>query len=292
MNVTIREAQMWASSFLQQSGMTKDEALFTGERLLRHLLQWERAHFFAHREEPLSPALYEQFRQLVILRRAGVPLQHLVGYQEFYGRRFEVSPEVLIPRPETEGLIEAVLQETDAMWGMRPLTVVDVGTGSGAIAVTLAAERPEWKVYAVDISPPALQVARRNAARSGVGDRVHFLKGDMLTPFVERGEQVDIVVSNPPYIPLADMAQLAVEVREHEPTLALAGGEDGLAAYRVLATMLPDVVRREQGLVAVEVGAGQSPAVADILTGALPRGEVRIACDLAGIERVVLVRWS
>lgn len=293
MTKTIREAHNWASSFLQQhSSHSADECHFTAEVLLRHLLSWNRARFFAYLDDPFPSELWTEWRRLVKQKSAGVPLQYLIGSQEFYGRHFRVDPHVLIPRPETEGLVEEVLRRAASIWEQHACTVVDVGTGSGAIAVTLAAERPAWHVTACDLSRDALRTARDNAAQHKVEQRIRFLQGDLVTPLIERGERVDIVVSNPPYIPTADIETLATEVREHEPRLALDGGTDGLDVYRKLATMLPLVTKQQKGLVALEVGKGQSARVARLLRHHLPGKEMHIVEDLAGIERIVTMYWS
>ena len=290
---TIREAHRWAFSFLQQNGgQSADDARFIAERLLRHLLGWDRARFFAALDEPFPEELWPMLRRLIEEKGKGVPLQYLVGSQEFYGREFRVSPHVLIPRPETECLVEAVLERADALWQTAGPSVVDVGCGSGAIAITLAKERSSWDVTAIDLSKDALRTARDNAARHKVERRIRFLQGDLLTPLVERKERVDIVVSNPPYIPSRDLETLAVEVREHEPRLALDGGEDGLNLYRRLAAMLKDVVKRPKGIVALEVGAGQSREVASLLHQSLPHGKIDVVKDLAGIDRVVVLYWT
>lgn len=294
MSVSIREAHRWASSFLQRhSQMTADEAHFTAEYVLRHLLGWDRSRFFAYAGETLPEEQWIKLQQLIEKRSEGVPLQHLIGRQEFYGRPFHVSPDVLIPRPETEVLVETVLREAETLWGEQPCRVIDVGTGSGAIAVTLAAERPSWDVTAVDLSAAALALARKNATRHGAASHIQFIQGDLLQPFIDSKdmERFDIVVANPPYIPSRDIETLAIEVKGHEPLLALDGGRDGLHVYRRLATMLPHVMKQEKGLVAVEVGAGQSRQVATILRNVFPQGEAAIVPDLARIERVVSLKW-
>lgn len=296
MSKTIREAHRWASSFLQQHDTeATGESHFIAECLLRHVLGWDRARFFACADELLPQGKWLEFQRFIEKKSNGVPLQHMIGAQEFYGRSFCVSADVLIPRPETEELVETVLAQADALWEKRHCVVTDVGTGSGAIAVTLAVERPEWHVTAIDLSAAALDIARKNAKRHGVASRIRFLEGDLLVPMMDRGEVVerpDIVVSNPPYIPTRTIPTLAVEVKDHEPLLALDGGNDGLAVYRRMATMLPRVMKREKGLVALEVGMGQSRHVADMLTQAFPHGEVTILPDLAGIERMVFIQWS
>jgi release factor glutamine methyltransferase len=223
-------------------------------------------------------------------RRAdGEPLQYILQEQEFFGRPFRVSPAVLIPRPETEILAETVLREADRIWGERPLSVCDVGTGSGALAVTLAAERPLWTLWATDISSAALEVAKDNAMRNGVEERVRFFRGEWLAPLRQGGVRVDVVVSNPPYIPSNDIPSLEQQVRDFEPRIALDGGEDGLDPYRRILAQIPDVLR-VPGLVAFEVGEGQSRRVGELLGGLPLSVEVSIFPDLAGKERVVLGR--
>lgn len=291
MTKTIREAHRWAFSYLCNRGVDEPEARVAAERLLRHLLKWDRARFFAHDLEAFPPPLWGAFERLVKARGAGVPLQHLVETQEFYGRAFHVNGDVLIPRPETEGLVEAVLGQADAMWRGRACAAADIGTGSGAIAVTLAAERPHWHVTATDISAAALRTARRNAERHAVDARIQFLQGDALSPLIRRRTRVDLVASNPPYIPSADIGALAVEVRKHEPRLALDGGRDGLDVYRRIVSGLPRVMKEAQGLVAFEVGIGQSGHVAEMLKTFRPGGKIRIIPDLAGILRVVMLSW-
>lgn len=292
MTITIREAHQWAFSFLHEGGQRSEEAHFAAERLLRYLLGLDRAQFFVKGQDPLPCDVWSAYQRVIEKKRAGVPLQHLIGIQEFYGRTFRVSPEVLIPRPETEIIVEEILRQTDTSWGSEGCTVVDVGAGSGAIAVTLAAERPSWQVTAIDLSRSALCVARDNAARHGVEERIRFLSGDLLVPLIERGEQVDIIVSNPPYIPTSEISTLAPEVRDHEPKLALDGGADGLDVFRRLMRQLPRVTRKQRGLIALEVGIGQSERVAQWLCRAFPESRCRIVPDLAGIERVVLAVWT
>lgn len=283
---TVREAFQRASLRLRHAGV--DSAVSDAERLVRFVLGWPRERFFAHPDAVLPPEAEERLDALVARRAAGEPLQYLLGEQEFYGRPFRVTPAVLIPRPETEVLVEAVLAATDAMWSPHAaLAAVDVGTGSGAIAVTLAAERPRWRVWAVDCSAEALAVARENAARHGVAARVAFACGSWLAPLRREGRRVQVVVSNPPYIPTADIAGLEREVRDHEPRLALDGGPDGLNAYRSLARELPDVLDR-RAVVAVEVGAGQAEAVAGLFRATGLFARLTVTPDLAGIPRVVV----
>ena len=203
-------------------------------------------------------------------------MAQILGEREFWGRAFRVTPDVLDPRPETETLVEA------ALGGPPAGRLLDLGTGSGCLLVTLLAEWPEATGVGVDVSPAALAVARENAERHGVEERATFHRGDWCAGLEGR---FDLIVSNPPYIADDELAQLAPEVREHEPRLALAGGPDGLDAYRRLAPELPRLLS-PGGRVLLEVGAGQAAAVVTILDEAgLAVGGIR--CDLGGHGRVV-----
>lgn len=281
---TIREALTWASSFLREHG-AKDP-VFEAELLIRHCLDWDRTRFLTSMTDPISP---ETVRQLVAWCERRIqhePLQYLFGTQEFYGRTFVVRPGVLIPRPETEILVEQVLLYAAKLWpDSQRLSVADIGTGSGAICITLACERPDWQVSTVDISPDATAVAHENAER--LGAKVRFMQGDLAEPFLLAGEQLDIVVSNPPYIPSSDVDVLDEEVRSYEPRLALDGGQDGLNFYRQLCEALPDVLK-QKALVAFEIGIYQEREVADLLRRSGVIDDVVVVPDLAGIQRVVL----
>jgi release factor glutamine methyltransferase len=281
---TIREALLRASSFLREAGM-KDPR-FEAELMIRHCLGWDRTRFLTSMHEPISQDHLQKLRELCERRMRHEPLQYLFGCQEFYGRPFAVGPGVLIPRPETEILIEQVLLHAGRIWpASAPLQVADIGTGSGAIAVTLACERPRWQVSTVDLSSDAIAIAAENAERLGAA--VRFLQGDLAEPLLEKGERFDIVVSNPPYIPSADVEELDPEVREYEPRLALDGGKDGLDCYRRLCAALPCLLK-EKALVTYEVGIHQAQDVAALLTASGVIDGVEIVPDLAGIERVVI----
>ncbi|ARU60552.1 protein-(glutamine-N5) methyltransferase, release factor-specific [Tumebacillus avium] len=280
---TIREALFRASRFFEIKGVRSPQ--FNAEVLLQHVLGIDRTKMLVRFQEPFPEEHRAAFATAVSKRGEGVPLQHLTGEQEFYGRPFYVSGDVLIPRPETELLIERVLQERAAF--DAPL-IVDIGTGSGAIALTLALEWPEATVVAVDISPAALAMARRNAERLGVADRVEFLQGDLVAPILERGLRPQIVVSNPPYIPTADCEELDVEVRDHEPRLALDGGDDGLYPYRVICRELPKLWPVDgPAMVAYEVGIHQDQDVEAMISAELTSGETGIVPDWQGIGRVI-----
>ncbi len=260
-------------------------AQFATELLVMHTAKCDRAWLYAHPEQALSADQCAQFFALIERRAAGAPTQYLTGKQEFWGLDFEVKPGVLIPRPETEHVVEVALERLGAARHGKPLRVADIGTGSGCIAVALAKELPAAKFYATDISGAALEVARRNAARLGVANRIVIVECNLLDGIAEPS-QFDLIVSNPPYVGTHERETLPREVRDHEPQEALFAGEDGLALYPPLiaqaaARLAPG------GLLVLELGIHQFEAVGDLLDAA--RGWTRVSAkqDLAGIVRVI-----
>ncbi|SEL29967.1 release factor glutamine methyltransferase [Paenibacillus sp. cl141a] len=280
---SVREAFVEASSFLD--GMRVMEPQRNAQLLLEHVLGLSGTSYYMALAE-LFPADRRRALEEAINRKAqGVPAQYIIGEQEFYGRPFEVTPAVLIPRPETELLVEAVLTYGRELTP-RPdggLKVVDIGTGSGAIAITLALQSKGWDVFASDISPDALEVAARNAKK--LGAQVEFRQGNLLEPFAGTGP--DILVSNPPYIPAEDIEELQPEVRDYEPRTALDGGPDGLNPYRIMMAQLP-LLSAPPRLIAFELGMGQAGEVAELLRKAGHWEEIVTVPDLAGIDRHVL----
>ena len=230
----------------------------------------------------------EARRYLALLRRraAGEPLQHLLGFEEFHGLRLAVSPAVLIPRPETEGLVEWAIEVLEAR---ADALVADVGTGSGAIACALAARLPGLRVLALDCSPAALAVAADNVRAHGLGDRVHLAAGDLLAPLSERGVRVDLVVANLPYLPSALIRSLPDEVAAWEPRLALDGGPDGMALLRRLVGGVAGVLG-PGGSLLMEIGEEQAGSVASLMA-AEGFGGIRSRRDLNGVERYIGGRW-
>lgn len=282
---TIREAFVEASSFLRQRGV--EDAKASTELLLQHLLGWNRTQLLFGWQEPF-PCEEELAWQILLSRRAdGEPVQYLIGEQDFYGLPFTVTPAVLIPRPETEILVAEIVSRGMRLWPDGEPVLADIGTGTGAIPITAAVKCPRWKVKGVDISEAALEVARSNAIRNGVAERVAFLRGDLLEPLVREKLAVDILVSNPPYIPSGDIEGLQTEVRDHEPHLALDGGADGLDFYRRIIASLSELPALPR-LVGFEVGLGQARDVADMLRGSGSWARIDIIPDLAGIERHVI----
>ncbi len=245
------------------------------ELLLRHVLGISRTQLYLDLDRRLSPEQEEAFRQLLRRRLSGEPAAYITGHREFYGLDFDVDPRVLIPRPESELLVEEAL----GLAQEHPLsTIAEVGTGSGAIAISLALELPETKIYATDISAPALEVARRNCQKHGVIDRVYLLSGDMLEPLPEA---VDLIITNLPYVRESQLAGM-----RFEPRLALDGGWDGMGKIRRLCRQLGGKLR-PGGFLLLEIGQGQGKEVTTLLNALFPTGKIKLMPDLSGIERVV-----
>jgi release factor glutamine methyltransferase len=280
-NVKIYEALNWASSFLKEHNREE----FAGELLLRHLSGLSRTSMLAMMRDELAGEVWTQFKNAVQKHADGEPIQYIIGSEEFYGRRFEVNEHVLIPRPETEELVYGTLKRIDKLFpAVDQVELVDVGTGSGAISVTLKLEKPGLQVTAIDLSEDALGVARKNASK--LGAEIEFIHGDLLKPLILQGKKVDAVISNPPYIPIADQEWMSDIVTEHEPHMALFAGEDGLDLYRRFMDELP-LVLKEKALVGFEIGAGQGDAVAALLKNTFPKANVEIVFDINGKDRMV-----
>lgn len=308
---SIREAYVEASSFLKEHEVR--DAAVCAELMLQHMLGWSRSELLLQWQEQFPVEREKEWYALVQRKADGEPVQYIIGETEFYGLNLHVGPGVLIPRPETELLVERVLQEAERLLGgvnntkrkdrigiagndesaeeaegaNTTITFADIGTGSGAIPISIASNRPDWRVYASDISTAALAIARDNAVRCDVQDRVAFFEGDLLRPFIEGEIEVDVLVSNPPYIPASDVPSLQPEVRLYEPHLALIGGEDGLGLYRRLTEQLAELPKLPT-IVGFEVGIGQAEAVAALLHGCADWDEVSFVRDLGGIDRHVI----
>lgn len=271
-----------------KAGPHPDRAGRDAELLMLHVLGKDKAWLMAHPHEILTGMDAVRYYAMVDRRLDGEPIQYIVGETEFYGLPFQVNRDVLIPRPETEHLVEKVIELAGGFHrSLIPQPrIVDVGTGSGAIAVTLAAKLAYAEITAIDLSATALAVARRNAKSNGVAGRIRFLQGDLLAPVAE--ERFEIVVSNPPYVPQGDRDGLAVEVRDFEPGLALFAGDTGLDIYRRLIPAAFDALI-PGGFVALEIGFGQSDAIENLLaeTGF---EQIEFVPDLQGIPRVACGR--
>jgi release factor glutamine methyltransferase len=276
---TIEAVLRWAADDFRARGI--DAARLDAELLLARALSATRIQLIVDAKRPLEPAELARFRELVKRRRTFEPIAYILGEREFYGRAFRVDRRVLVPRPDTEALVEVGLARTRRVsMSMRAL---DLCTGSGCVAVTLGRERPTATVIGTDASEAALAVARDNALRLGAYN-VGFRAGDLFEA-APPGCRFDLVAANPPYVPAGDIATLQPDVRDHEPRAALDGGDDGL---RVLGRVVAGAPRHlaPEGVLAVEVGAGQAPAVVELLARA-GFADVRTQRDYAGIERVV-----
>jgi release factor glutamine methyltransferase len=252
------------------------------ELLLARALGATRIQLIVDAKRPLAPEELGRMREMVRRRRAREPIAYILGEREFYGRMFRVDARVLVPRPDTETLVDVALARTRAVsMSMRAL---DLCTGSGCVAITLARERPTACVYASDVSPDALAVARENALRLGAYN-VAFRQGDLFAA-VDPALRFDLVTANPPYIPSGDLATLQLDVRDHEPRLALDGGADGLTLLRRVVAEAPARLV-PGGVLAVEVGAGEAPVVAGLFEQAAAFSGVAVQRDYARIERVV-----
>lgn len=264
-------------------GPHPDRALRDAEFLMMHVLGKDRAWILAYWHDEIETDCSIPYHSAIERRRNGEPIQYITGEAEFYGLPFHVNRNVLIPRPETEHLVEKAIELAAVFAQPR---IADIGTGSGAIAVALAHKLPASAVTAIDLSAAALEVAKKNAARNEVADRIRLLNGNLLAPVA--GEQFEIVVSNPPYVPETDRGSLAVEVRDYEPAQALFAGNDGLDIYRLL---IPEAFRAlvASGFIVLEIGCGQQAGVQTLLEDA---GFTHIAftSDLQGIQRVASAR--
>ena len=281
------------SGIAQLEASDVPSAALAAELLLMHVLRCDRTWLYAHPEYELSPSQAIDFDQLIERRSQGAPTQYLTGLQEFWGLEFKVGPGVLVPRPETEHVIEVALARLGARRS-EPLRIADVGTGSGCIAIALAHELPEAMIIATDISAVALDYARKNAQRHNVADRIQLHKANLLEvdPAAPdwSGSFFDLIVSNPPYIGRSEAADLPREVREHEPREALFAGEDGLDLYAPLIGQAAETLS-SNGIFVVEIGHRGREHVASLL--AAPRwANLTVTRDLAGIERVVSARLA
>ncbi|MFQ5423716.1 MAG: peptide chain release factor N(5)-glutamine methyltransferase [Phycisphaerae bacterium] len=287
---TLRRLLTWTRSYFQSNGL--DEPRLTAELLLAHALGCRKIELYTRFDQTPSDDQLAAFRELVRTAVKGQPVAYLISRKEFYTLDFHVTPDVLIPRPETELIVERVLVWCDENPRER-FDILDVGTGSGCIAVVIAARQPAAHVVATDCSIEALKVADQNSRQHEVGDRVRFVRADMLDlpdDAVPAGG-FDIVVANPPYVAKNDPDALADNVRAFEPSTALFGGEDGLDAFRRIAGGIGRVLR-SGGTLILEIGDGQADAVETILVGAQGLEPLERHRDLAGVERVVQFGFS
>ena len=280
---TVLRLMLWSADYLKTHGVPS--ARLDAEYMLSHVLGVGRLEMYLQHERPLTARELDDFRPLLRRRAKREPLQYVLGRQAFRSLDLEVRPGVLIPRPETESLVEEVLAWARGH-GRADLVGLDVGTGSGAIALSLLAEGPFGGFVGSDVSTAALEVAARNRDALGMRERLDLRAGGLFEP-VRAGERFDVIVSNPPYVAEAERPALAPEVVDWEPTEALFGGSDGLAVIREIVRGASAVLRPE-GLLALEVGAGQANAVAALVEARGEYRDVGIRKDLAGKDRVVV----
>ena len=312
---SVREALRAGAELLHKTGI--DNARLDVEVLLRHVLGVKTAEFYLDFDLVLNAAAEQEFKKLLLRRAGREPVAYITSHREFWSLDFVVTPEVLIPRPETELLVELAFaratrvvpphpslspvvggegkrkgagdSRSDALTCLDsnpPLKILDLGTGSGAVAVSLAKERPQARVCAVDISAGAIEVARWNARRHGVEDRVEFFCGDLFEPVTEEREGYDLIVANPPYIRNGDLAGLAPEIREWEPIMALDGGADGLLYYRRIIAGAGEYLKGG-GSIVLELGDAMGEAVARLFADAGGFEPAQVYRDYAGKERVI-----
>ena len=280
--MTIREALAEAAPLLPATNASRDAST-----LLAHTLLCNQAWLRAYPETELTSTQAHTFQSMIHRRAGREPLQYITGQQEFYGLNFRVTPSVLIPRPETEHLVEAVLLWATQFQAEQTLQIADIGTGSGAIAIALATHLAGARFVATDISDAALAIARQNALAHGCDQRIQFVHSDLLSGIetaIAGGFRFDAVLSNPPYIPADDAATMQPEVIEHEPHTALFAGPDGLDIYRLLIPTAYAALR-ERGLLALEIGYGQRDALATLLAD---WDDLHFIDDYAGIPRVAM----
>ena len=261
-----------------------DEAGLEAELLLAHALNTDRTHLYQRLRDELTPQAESAFDALLRRRLAHEPTPYILGHKEFYGLEFEVTPDAIIPRPETETLVELVLDCARSA-SAGEMRIADVGVGCGAIAVALAVNLPEAEIIAIDISPQALALARRNAESHTVVDRIRFLEGDLLEPL---DALVDVIVANLPYVRSGDFEAAPPEINEHEPRLGLDGGPDGL---RLIERMLRDAppCLKPGGALLAEIGEEQGEAARTLASAAFPRARIEVKQDLSGLDRVLAV---
>ncbi len=267
-----------------------EQARLEAELLLAHVLGLRKEDLIIHPDRELTDPQEEKFQQLIERRCVKEPLAYIVGHREFWSLKFNVNPKVLIPRPETEGVIERLLNLAGDETDEKAIRILDVGTGSGILAIVSALEFPKSRVTAVDNSGDALEIARENALENRVADRIEFLKMDLMRDWtLPKNDLYDYILSNPPYIPSRELEQLMPDVRDYEPRVALDGGPDGLVCYRcIVANAFPYL--KTGGHLIFEVGDDQAGPVEQILQAHGGWDEIEIVQDLSGRDRVVSAR--
>ncbi len=282
--MNIREALRHGSRTLAAKGGS-EEASLEAELLLAHALNTDRTHLYQRLREELPRNAAKTFEALLQRRLAHEPTAYILERKEFYGLELEVAPAAIIPRPETETLVELVLEFVGTREAEHETQVVDVGVGCGAVAIALAVNLPEAEIVATDISPEALALARRNAERHGVAGRIRFLEGDLLEPL---DAPVDIIAANLPYVRTGDFEAAPPEIRQHEPRLGLDGGPDGLRLIERLLVQVPPRLR-VGGALFIEIGEEQGDAARTLAAEVFPQARIEVRRDLSRLDRVLVV---
>jgi len=279
--MTLNQAIQSASQKLRQAGI--DDACIEAELLVRHTVGVSKTQLYSEPNRTLTPAETNRVWEFVQRRLCHEPTTYILRYCEFYGIDFYIDQCVLIPRPETELLVEKAIESASCYYPKKSLTIADAGTGSGVIAISIALSLPRAKVYATDISTASLHIAEINCRRHKVNDQVKLLQGNLLEPLPE---PVDMIVANLPYIKDAELKMLSPEVINFEPIVALAGGEDGLDRIRSLLAQVPDKIC-PGGYLLMEIGRGQAQAVTSLIVSYFPESSIELIPDLSGIDRVI-----
>lgn len=287
-NLTIKETLVWAAEYLHSHNIP--DPRLEAEYILAYVLNCKRLDLYLNFDKPLHRGELEAFRDLARRRVRREPSQYIIGEQEFRSLTLKVTQDVLIPRPETELIVEEAIKTLTRSPIERPV-IIDLCTGGGCIAISAVKEFPGCRVYALDLSENALEVARENAGRYGLADKITFLKGDLFEPVKDLGLEgkVSMILSNPPYIPDGELDKLQPEIRYYEPIVALDGGEDGLDFYRRIIAESP-LYLHGGGYVILEIGYGQAKGISCLLNDSGFYKDIEIKKDLAGIERVIKAR--
>jgi release factor glutamine methyltransferase len=284
---TILNLIRWTDECFRGEGLTTPR--LDAEVLLAETLGVDRAGLYTHFDQPLQPGELARFKKLIRRRLQHEPVAYILGRQEFWSLAFRVTPEVLIPRPETEILVAEALKVLSRPGAAeRNFRILEIGTGSGAISVVLAKELPSASLVATDLSEKALSIAKENASRHGARERIHFLQGDLFDP-LGKGSAFDLIITNPPYIAQDDFPSLPPEVRDFEPRVALDGGKDGLTFFRRVLRRVGEFLN-PGGWFLAEIGAGQKQKIRQIAEANPELASFDFVPDLAGIQRVFKAR--
>ncbi|WDV46066.1 peptide chain release factor N(5)-glutamine methyltransferase [Clostridiaceae bacterium M8S5] len=283
--IKIKEALSESIKKLENAGISNP--VLDTQLILCHILNKDRAYLYCHINDGISDEQLSVFNNLIEERCKGYPLQYITNKQEFMGLEFYIGEGVLVPRPDTEILVEEVLNFCkNELKDKNKIDIADIGSGSGAIGISIAKHEKRASMHSVDISDIALEITRINIKRLSVIDRIKLYKGNMLSPLLREKIQLDIIVSNPPYIPSKDIEGLQIEVSKYEPRLALDGGKDGLTFYREIVINAPKLLKKN-GMLALEIGYNQGEDIIKIIEKSKSFKDVRIVKDLAGLDRVV-----